>query len=173
MSNMKKLLYILVYICLYISINVAVGHPLFYGIHVDFGYFPMMVLCVAAGYIGVIPGVVCGTAGYTLYSVFFSKEGFSLGLFAAILIVSASVAWCCKKSHNNVFIVTAAVVCSVAIGALVSTAIECCIFPLPVYDELLENAVSGIMEIFILVFAYIVTILILAVLSGDELPEKK
>lgn len=169
MSNVKKVAITIICMITYVLLNASVGHPLFGGIHVDFGYIPIMILAVMASEIGIYPAVICGTVGYTAYAVFLSKEGFSCGQFAAVLIVSTAVAWCCYKTYSNAWAITQLVGVAVIFSEIVNTAIECWIFPLPIRDELIDNLSSGCFEILILSAAYGAGVVLWAVISGESL----
>lgn len=169
MSNTKKVAITIICTIAYILLNAMVGHPLFGDIHVDFGYIPIMILAVMASEIGTYPAILCGMVGYTIYSVLLSKEGFSCGQFAAVLIVSTVIAWCCYKSYSNAWGITMSVGIVVIFSEVVNTAIECWIFPLPVRDMLIENLASGIFEIILLSAAYAVGVILWAVISGESL----
>lgn len=169
MSNTKKVTITIICTIVYVVLNIAVGHPLFGGVHVDFGYIPIMILAVMASEIGIYPAVICGTVGNTAYAVFLSKDGFSCGQFAAVLIVSTVVAWCCYKTCGNAWTITQLVGVVVIFSEIVNTAIECWIFPLPIRDELIDNLSSGCFEILILSAAYGAGVVLWAVISGESL----
>ena len=120
MSKLNKMCYAAIGAALYFVASCSLKVPLFGHITVDCGYLVLMVMCVLAVEVGIIPAIVCGALGCALESMLMSPLGFSIGWFVMNIIVAAGVAWTCKAK----------------------TGIECALYSIPIAVKMPKSLVA-------------------------------
>lgn len=154
MSNTRKICYSALGAALYFVASCSLKIPLFGHITVDCGYIVLMVFCILATDIGIMPAVVCGALGCALESTLMSPLGFSIGWFVMNIIVAAGVAWACKSSDNNVFAVIVAIPVCVFVGVMAKTGIECALYSIPIAVKMPKSIVAFAIDTFAMMIGY-------------------
>ena len=138
MSRTKKICYLSMLTALYVVLSAFVKINLIGNIQIDLGYIAFAVsLCMFGVY-----GTVVGVIGCALESVLFSAYGFSISWAVANAIIGIG---CGLLYHKNASIFWKSFITIVfaLLGVLAAkTAIECCLYSIPVAVKIPKNTVA-------------------------------
>lgn len=140
--TVRKISGIAILTSLYVVLSAMMKIPFIGAISLDLGYIALTVGCAMFG----MWGAFIGAVGCGIESILFSPYGFSIGWFAANLIIGLGCGFVFKHTERTWKRIIA-IIFFVALGILVAkTGIECFLYNIPFEVKIIKSIVAFVID---------------------------